>query len=303
MTHLLNRLLGEKVRLSVDCANPLFPVRADERQIEQVIMNLVVNARDAMPDGGEVYLAARNEELDRALHRGRARIEKGKYVLVTVRDTGSGIPALIIDNIFEPFFTTKRQGEGTGLGLSTAYGIVKQTEGFIFAENAQGGGAEFEIFIPAAGSAEVTPPKKREPAETQNRPRRGNVRVLLVEDEAPVRSFVSRALAHRGFDVTEAATGEEALKICEGAETSFDLVITDVIMPGLDGPGWAKQAGFSTSEAPIIFMSGYAEDDSEAALAEFANRYFLTKPFSLKELTELSEIALQECSSPLKASS
>ncbi len=211
LTHLLNRLLTDKVTLRIENATDLAPVRVDERQIEQVIMNLVVNARDAMPRGGEVRIATRNERLDRDLNRDRAVILKGDYVVIEVADSGHGIPEGKLNKIFEPFFTTKQVGEGTGLGLSTAYGIVKQTGGFIFAESPPGQGATFTIYLPAHDRVELPPAPEPEPRRARDLTGRGLV--LLVEDEDPVRSFAARALRLRGYTVVEAASGEEALEI------------------------------------------------------------------------------------------
>ena len=214
LTHLLNRLLTDKVALKIEHGTDLAPVRVDERQIEQVIMNLVVNARDAMPRGGEVRITTRNVHLARDLHRDRAVILRGDYVVIEVADSGHGIPEGKLNKIFEPFFTTKQVGEGTGLGLSTAYGIIKQTGGFIFAESPPGQGAIFTIYLPAYDKVATPPAPEPEPKRARDLTGRGLV--LLVEDEDPVRSFAARALRLRGYTVVEAASGEEALEILEG---------------------------------------------------------------------------------------
>ncbi|MFT3972540.1 MAG: ATP-binding protein [Amaricoccus sp.] len=284
LTHLLNRLLTDKVTLRIEHGSDLWPVRADERQIEQVIMNLVVNARDAMPRGGEVRVTTRNVRLEQDSHRDRAVILKGDYVVIEVADSGHGIPEGKLNKIFEPFFTTKQVGEGTGLGLSTAYGIVKQTGGFIFADSPDQRGAIFTIYLPAYDKAETPPPVAAEPRRPRDLTGRGLV--LLVEDEDPVRSFAARALRLRGYTVVEAASGEEALEILNDRGLHVDLMLSDVIMPGLDGPGWVREALKARPDTKVIFMSGYAEDAFVGGDGGVPGAAFLPKPFTLIELTE-----------------
>jgi two-component system cell cycle sensor histidine kinase/response regulator CckA len=285
LTHLLNRLLTDKVTLRIEHGADLWPVRADERQIEQVIMNLVVNARDAMPRGGEVRITTRNVRLEQDSPRDRAVILTGDYVEIEVDDCGDGIPGGKLNKIFEPFFTTKQVGEGTGLGLSTAYGIVKQTGGFIFADSPDGQGAVFTIYLPAYDKAEAPVPLA---APEAKRPRdlTGRGLVLLVEDEDPVRSFAARALRLRGYTVVEAASGEEALEILKDPALRVDIMLSDVIMPGLDGPTWVREAQKARPEAKVIFMSGYAEDAFVGGDGGVPGAGFLPKPFTLNELTE-----------------
>ena len=284
LTHLLNRLLTDKVTLRIEHGPDLAPVRVDERQIEQVIMNLVVNARDAMPRGGEVRITTRNEHLAQDLHRDRAAILKGDYVVIEVADSGHGIPEGKLNKIFEPFFTTKQVGEGTGLGLSTAYGIVKQTGGFIFAESPPGQGAIFTIYLPAYDKVAAAPQVEREPRRPRDLTGRGLV--LLAEDEDPVRSFAARALRLRGYTVVEAASGEEALEILQDPALHVDIMLSDVIMPGLDGPAWVREAQKTRPDAKVIFMSGYAEDAFVGGDSGIPNSAFLPKPFTLNELTQ-----------------
>ena len=285
LTHLLNRLLTDKVTLRIEQRADLWPVRADERQIEQVIMNLVVNARDAMPRGGEVRITTRNVRLEQDSPRDRAVILTGDYVVIEVANSGHGIPEGKLNKIFEPFFTTKQVGEGTGLGLSTAYGIVKQTGGFIFADSPAGQGAIFTIYLPAYDKAEAPVPPA---APEAKRPRdlTGRGLVLLVEDEDPVRSFAARALRLRGYTVVEAASGEEALEILKDRSLHVDIMLSDVIMPGLDGPAWVREAQKARPEAKVIFMSGYAEDAFVGGDGGVPGAGFLPKPFTLNELTE-----------------
>ncbi|WP_242107332.1 PAS domain-containing sensor histidine kinase [Aliiroseovarius subalbicans] len=411
LTHLLNRLVGEKVRLDLSHDTDLLPIRADKRQLDQVLMNLVVNARDAMVDGGEIRIETRNVILDQGLNRDRATVPAGEYVTVKVIDQGCGIPADKVQKIFEPFFTTKRAGQGTGLGLSMAYGIIKQTGGFIFVDSIPGTGTTFTLYFPiysakegdetknaedtatretpdvvvldpsaevealpdvstvepafptkpvfetardvtaltpmaqppcpavtepvqemtavdldqpmdtgpdfeqnagapadellgpdpetdllaavqqAAGSAlESSPDLGESPEDGLPKPTHipateGGI-VLLVEDEAPVRAFASRALRMRGYTVLEAENAEEALKTLEDANLNVDVFVTDVIMPGMDGPTWVAQALQDRPGVRVVFVSGYAEDSVAEHQARIPNSVFLPKPFSLSELTD-----------------
>ena len=286
LTHLLNRLVGERVTLTLN-NDPVLPaIRADKRQLEQVLMNLVVNARDAMPDGGEIRVTTEGVELAEPLERDRVVVPVGNYVSVTVADQGIGIAQDKLQKVFEPFFTTKKTGEGTGLGLSTAYGIVKQTGGYIFVDSTPGVGTTFTLMFPAhgAGAEQVVAP------EAGVRPDLPQVEhsgvVLLVEDEAPVRSFATRALKMRGFTVLEAASGEEALEVLDADHPKIDVFVSDVIMPGMDGPSWVRQAREEYPNVPVIFVSGYAEDSFSDDQARIENSSFLPKPFSLSDLTE-----------------
>ena len=328
LTHLLNRLVGETVSLTQSFEPSLKMVRADKRQFEQVMMNLVVNARDAMPDGGEIRIVASVETLAQQLERDRASVPPGEYVVLRVSDQGSGIAPDKLPKIFEPFFTTKPTGKGTGLGLSTVYGIVKQSGGYIFADSQPGSGSCFTLFFPAheyvadaplvldaavlnasqvssiddddAGATFVETTQFRDAVDTSSA--LGGVGsdasdtagegvadveavVLLVEDEAPVRAFASRALRMRGYRVIEAENAEEALKTLEDDDLTVDVFVTDVIMPGMDGPGWVSQALKQRPDTRVVFVSGYAEDSVADSRAKIPNSVFLPKPFSLTELT------------------
>ena len=313
LTHLLTRLVGERISLVLDHDPDLGAIRADRRQLEQVIMNLVVNARDAMPMGGVIRIETRALQLGAEMEYGRARVPAGTYALIRVIDQGIGIPADIVDKIFEPFFTTKKVGEGTGLGLSTAYGIVKQMGGFIFCDSVEGSGTTFSLYFaladtassraasapglppPPPGSVEVpvpvarpaprTAPRQTPAAEVAAGSGRGRA-VLLVEDEAPVRAFAARALRHQGYQVFEAQDGEQALEFLEDPSVQVDIFVTDVIMPGIDGPGWVTQALDRRPQTPVVFVSGYTEDTLSAALTRIPRAVFLGKPFSLGDLTE-----------------
>ncbi len=284
LTHLLNRLLTDKVVLSIAHGPDLMPVRVDERQLEQVIMNLVVNARDAMPRGGEVRITTRNLRLEHELHRDRAIVLPGDYVVVEVADSGTGIPEGKLNKIFEPFYTTKQVGEGTGLGLSTAYGIIKQTGGFIFADSPPGSGAIFTIYLPANDRIDPVAPPEPEPRRVRDLTGRGLV--LLVEDEDAVRSFAARALRLRGYTVLEAGSGEQALDILSDPNLTVDVMLSDVIMPGLDGPAWVREAQKARPEVKVVFMSGYAEDAFVGGDSGIPGSAFLPKPFTLNELTQ-----------------
>lgn len=282
--HLLNRLVGERITLTLTHGDSLAPIRSDRRQFEQVLMNLVVNARDAMPMGGEIRIRTETLALPDGLKRDEVNLPPGQYTRIRVCDDGVGIPAQNLHKVFDPFFTSKRQGEGTGLGLSTVYGIVKQSGGYIFVDSEEGVGTTFSLYF-AAQKAEETPvpAPANAPRTTPLLERRALV--LLVEDEAPVRSFAARALELQGHRVIEAESGEEALDILSDPAIRPDMFVTDVVMPGLDGPGWIARIRDRFPDTPVLFMSGYAADRRVAAQARISNAGFLGKPFSLAEFT------------------
>lgn len=283
LTHLLNRLVGERTTLLLSHEPGLDAIRADKRQLEQVVMNLVVNSRDAMPEGGEIRIVTQNITLEEPLRRDRAVVAPGRYVSVEVIDEGTGIAPDKLDKVFEPFFTTKGVGKGTGLGLSTVYGIVKQSGGFIFADSVEGQGTTFRLLFPAhAHRKAVSAASDTTGACTSC----GHGTVLLVEDEVPVRAFASRALQLRGYSVIEAGSAEDALEILGDTTLSVDVFVTDVVMPGLDGPGWVQKALADRPDVPVVFVSGYAEETFGEAQARIARSVFLPKPFSLDELVE-----------------
>lgn len=284
--HLLNRLVGEKITLTLRHGEGVAAIRSDKRQFEQVLMNLVVNARDALPMGGEIRIETEACDLPQGLTRDQVMLPPGDYTCIRISDDGIGIPQSLLPKIFDPFFTTKRQGEGTGLGLSTVYGIVKQSGGFIFVDSEEGVGTSFTLYFSAQKAAKPAPAAPRAPRAVQaaafNRPR---ALVLLVEDEAPVRSFAARALELQGHRVITAESGEAALEILSDQTVRPDCFVSDVIMPGLDGPGWISQVRDRFPETPVLFISGYAEDNRLAAQARISNATFLGKPFSLAEFT------------------
>jgi two-component system, cell cycle sensor histidine kinase and response regulator CckA len=282
-THLLNRLVGEKVRLRLAHAPDLGAIRADKRQFEQVVMNLVVNARDAMPRGGTIRVETEALTLRDDLHRNRARVPAGDYAVIRVQDTGVGISGDKLEKIFEPFFTTKRPGEGTGLGLSTVYGIVKQSGGFIFVDSTVDEGTVFSLYFPI--NETVDTPRVEFVAAPRVMARAGSGTVLLVEDEAPVRAFASRALRLRGYTVIEAECAEDALLVLADPAVEVDVFVTDVVMPGMDGPSWVKEALLTRPGVRVVFVSGYAEDVLSEEQSRIPNSVFLPKPFSLNELT------------------
>jgi two-component system, cell cycle sensor histidine kinase and response regulator CckA len=295
LSMLLRRLLGERVALDlVPTRGGLWPVKADQSQFEQVIVNLAVNARDAMPDGGKLTLRAANVTAAESLELAPKGVPPGEYVLVEVRDSGTGIPPDVIDHIFEPFFSTKEVGKGTGLGLSTVYGIVKQTGGFIFPESIIGQGTTFRILLPRhVPTAEETAPTivpadgaagRKAAAKPADDTGRGTV--LLVEDEEGLRGLNARGLTSRGYTVLQAANGFEAVEAFESYAGKIDLVVSDVVMPEMDGPTLLTKLRGRDPGVKIIFVSGYAEEAFEKNLPE-GDQYkynFLAKPFTLKQL-------------------
>ena len=283
LTHLLDRLVGEKVQLRLEYDPVKRAVRADKRQLEQVVMNLVVNARDSMPEGGEILISTAGTEICEPMLRDRVAVPKGAYVSISIQDKGCGIASDKLQKIFEPFYTTKRTGEGTGLGLSTVYGIVKQTGGYIFVDSSVGQGTIFTLLLPASdlpSQKAASPPSDIK--LVANRPEGGAV--LLVEDEATVRTFAARALRLCGYSVLVAESGERALEIAQNPTVKFDLFVTDVVMPGRGGPSWVREALQTRPHIRIIFMSGYAEDKLTADQSSVPNLIFLAKPFSLTQL-------------------
>src|SRR5271163_2216373 len=282
---LLRRLVGETIELDVVHGRDLWLVQADLNQFEQVVVNLVVNARDAMADGGRITLRTRNVPAADCAEFGEKSLIPADYVLVEVQDSGHGIPADVRDKIFEPFFTTKEVGKGTGLGLSMVYGIVKQTGGYVFCESEPGRGATFRILLPRHFADAVAEPAKKEAAKPPA-DLTGHGAILLVEDEEAVRAFASRALASRGYTVLEADSGLDALRVVEEAGGKIDLIVSDVIMPEMDGPTMLTELRKRGLSAKIIFVSGYADDAFAKNLPQGQEFVFLPKPFSLKQLIE-----------------
>jgi two-component system cell cycle sensor histidine kinase/response regulator CckA len=285
VSHLLKRLLGETVVLQVKHGRELGAVRADPGQLEQVIVNLAVNARDAMAGtgGGKVIIQTYAVTADQVAEIGSDILPTADYTALSISDTGCGIPPSVLGKIFEPFFTTKEVGKGTGLGLSTVYGIVKQSGGFIFAESKVGEGTSFVIYLPVHQEERTAPVRAALPLPKAEETWGTGV-VLLVEDEAMVRTVAERALTRQGYTVLTAANGEEALEIVGRGEV-IDLLITDVVMPIMDGPTMVREARLTRPELPILFMSGYAEEQLRRSI-DFDNVAFLPKPFSVQQLSE-----------------
>ncbi len=306
LTMLLRRLIGEKVTLEVVHGRDLWPVKVDISQLEQVIVNLAVNARDAMPGGGRLLLRTANVTAKESETFHGKGMPAANYVLVEVADTGTGIPASIVDKIFEPFFSTKDVGKGTGLGLSTVYGIIKQTGGFIYVNSAEQKGTTFRIFLPRhVASAQETAAERAaadvpldataitDALDAADQVKRaasvdltGEGTILLVEDEEGLRALNARGLASRGYTVLEAGNGIEAIDVLEKSAGQIDLVVSDVVMPEMDGPTMARELRTRNPGLKIIFVSGYAEDAFQKHLPEHEKGQFafLPKPFTLKQL-------------------
>jgi two-component system cell cycle sensor histidine kinase/response regulator CckA len=302
---LLRRLLREDIRLETDYAPGAPLVRVDKAQLEMAVMNLVVNARDALRAGanraredvardganrdetwlGTIRLRSARVTPAAAAALGCPAPGAGDMALIEVSDDGPGIPPEVIDSIFEPFFTTKGAGEGTGLGLATVYGIVEQSEGSIVAVSAPGEGATFRIFLPAH-APRLTPPPAPAPAAPAARDLSGAGRILFVEDEGRVRDIAARLLRRQGYEVIEAGDGEEALELARVNAGRIDLMISDVSMPGMDGPTLLKAARPYLGAAPVMFISGYAQSEFSDLLEGEAGVSFLPKPLSLPSLAE-----------------
>ncbi|MGO4705781.1 cell cycle histidine kinase CckA [Microvirga sp. 2MCAF38] len=289
LSMLLKRLLGERVQLDLNHGRELWFVKADVNQFEQVIVNMAVNARDAMPGGGKLAIRTANVSAHEAARLKVSGMTPADYVLVEVSDSGTGMTPDILEKVFEPFFTTKEIGKGTGLGLSTVFGIIKQSGGFIDVDSKIGQGTTFRIYLPRhipeaqAPAEEVKPESVKKPAADMT----GQGIILLVEDEDPVRAVNARALSARGYTVLEAASGVEALQIMDERGVPVDLVVSDVVMPEMDGPTLLGELRKRYPDLKVIFVSGYAEDAFKKNLPEGEEFNFLPKPFSLRQLVEL----------------
>jgi two-component system, cell cycle sensor histidine kinase and response regulator CckA len=282
---LLNRTLSEKIELKIVSGRDLWHVKADRSQFDNVIINLAVNARDAMPNGGCLTIRTRNISERDSLKAVGLGVTAGEYVLIEVEDTGVGMTPEVMAKIFEPFFSTKEVGKGTGLGLSTAYGIVKQTGGYIFADSEVGKGTSFAVYLPrhiVEHEEEIAQP--REKKKEASRDLTGSGRVLLVEDEDVVRQVAARALARQGYEVLEAGTGVEAMEVMAREKGRVDIVVSDVIMPEMDGPTLLKELRKTNPGLKFIFVSGYPDDAFKKSLDENEAYSFLPKPFTLPQL-------------------
>lgn len=276
---MLKRLIGENIDLALDLAKEETWIKADPGRLEQVIMNLIVNARDAMPKGGKVTIKTENVELDEKYSNMHMEVRRGPHVMISVADTGCGMDSEVMSHIFEPFFTTKEAGKGTGLGLATVYGIVKQSGGNIYVYSEPGLGTTFKVYLPR-----VTEEVGAEAAPARSKALRGAETILLVEDDDGMRGFALRALREAGYTVIEARNAEEAVKLCEDNAARINLILTDTIMPGLNGYELYGILSKRCPEMKVIFMSGYT--DTELASASLAEEKlpFLQKPFGADAL-------------------
>lgn len=289
VSHLLRRLIGVNIELKLVHGNDLGMVKVDGGQMEQVLVNMAVNARDAMPDGGSLTIGTRALHNTSSMTFGEDVMPVGDWVVIDVKDTGTGIPPDVLKRIFEPFFTTKDVGKGTGLGLATVYGIVRQTGGYLGVESVVGQGTTFSIYLPRVNEEEVANTQTVSAPEETESDLTGTSRILLVEDEDAVRTFSTRALTNKGYEVLTAEHGEAGLAVFKELDKPIDLLITDVMMPGMDGPTLAKEIRAVTPNLKIIFVSGYTEEKLKDTLGE--GIYFLPKPFTLKQLaTKVKEV-------------
>jgi len=286
-THMLRHVIGEDVQLVTKLSDTTYNSRLDPDQVAQVILNLAVNARDAMPEGGTLQIETANVELDDAYTKTHPPVHPGRYVMLAVSDTGTGIDKSILPRIFDPFFTTKEVGKGTGLGLSIVYGIVKQSGGYIWAYSEPGHGTTFKVYFPVTRAALETPVA---PRETTYRP--AGQTVLVVEDEAMIRSNVRECLQQLGYQVLEAESGEIALKLCEEHRGKVDLVLTDLVMPAMGGHELAGELAERHPEVKMLFMSGYTEDTAARRDILLRGSAFLQKPFSVGDLSNAVQQAL-----------
>jgi two-component system cell cycle sensor histidine kinase/response regulator CckA len=295
-TPFVQRYVTEKVKVEIQHGRNVPAVKADKSQLELAIMNLAVNARDAMDKGGVLKIETRRVPADQVATYDYVVLDEVDYALIELSDTGTGVPADIADKIFEPFFTTKSEGKGTGLGLSTVHGIIGQLGGRIFLHNRPGEGATFRIFLPAVSDDQKPEEKPVAASSAASRPiddLTGKGRILVVEDEDSVRGIVVRALAMCGYEIEEACDGDEALEIIEDADEPFDVVLSDIMMPEMDGPTLVQEAGDKLKGARVIFMSGYAETTMRDKLDEIEGARYLQKPFTLKKVAATVKEAIE----------
>jgi two-component system, cell cycle sensor histidine kinase and response regulator CckA len=282
MSRMLRRVIGEDIKLNVVAASGLGRVKVDPSQIEQVIINLAVNARDAMPQGGELTIRTANESIGESIAEDKIRLRPGAYVLLEVSDTGCGMDSETRARVFEPFFTTKEKGRGTGLGLSTVYGVVKQSGGYIWLSSELGKGASFKIYLPSVNEAISAAKTLEAPACDPG----GAETILLVEDENAVRALLRRVLRSKGYRILEAERGEDALAICQTYQERIDLILTDIVMPKMSGQDLAHHASRLHPEAKLLYMTGYAGTKIGSAELLEMGAQFIQKPFSADTLTQ-----------------
>jgi two-component system cell cycle sensor histidine kinase/response regulator CckA len=289
MRKLLQRIIGENIELTTRQKEDLWLVRADRGQLEQVVVNLAVNARDAMPTGGKLVIEAANAQLDQSYTKTHLGVEPGEYVSLTVSDSGVGMSREVLCRLFEPFFTTKEPGKGTGLGLATVYGIVKQSGGHISVYSEPGRGSAFRVYLPRALRKEVGA------CVSGPAPVGGHETILLVEDEEMVREMTARMLTWGGYTVIQAANGPEALRACKDHEGAVHLMLTDVVMPRMSGRELAEHLAFLCPRVKVIYMSGYTDDAVLQHGVYQSDMAFLQKPFTLEVLLKrVREVLDQE---------
>jgi two-component system cell cycle sensor histidine kinase/response regulator CckA len=278
----LRRTIGEDIALTICCEPGLGTIEADRAQLELVLINLAINARDAMPVGGELKVTTATLSCGGAAVPPRAFVQPGNYVVLSIRDSGIGMDAATAARVFEPFFTTKEPGKGTGLGLSTVYGIMKQSKGYVLVDTEPGRGAEFRLFFPIAKGV----PERIAPREPPRRPQRGRETLLLVEDEEALRSVVASSLRANGYTVLDAPDGKVAMEIADAFDAPIDLLLTDVILPGISGPGFAMQLRQSHPSVKVIYMSGYSGELITQHGIEDLQSVLLEKPFRIAALLQ-----------------
>jgi PAS domain S-box-containing protein len=290
LDNMLRRVIGEDIELITILAEDLGRVKTDPGWIEQAIMNLVVNSRDAMPSGGKLTIETGNVDLDEASTYGHFDVEPGRYVMLSVSDTGAGITPEVMERLFEPFFSTKEKDKGTGLGLSTVYGIVKQSDGDIWVYSEPGKGATFKIYLPRVDE----PLEERREKVLCDELLRGSETILLVEDEENVRKLALRVLERQGYKVLSARDGDDALLICEQFKDPIHLMLTDVVMPGMSGHELAKRLKSLHPKMKVLYMSGYTDDTIvlHGVLVEGVN--YIQKPFTVDALTKKVREVLEQ---------
>jgi nitrogen-specific signal transduction histidine kinase/ActR/RegA family two-component response regulator len=289
LDQLLRRLMNENIEMKTFVSKDVGAIKADPGQIEQVIMNLVVNARDALPGGGRILIETSNVDLDSSYTLDHAVVRPGPYVLLAVTDTGVGMTADTVAHIFEPFYTTKESGRGTGLGLSTVYGIVKQSGGYIWVYSEPGKGTTFKVYLPRVMDALPSSTATEMPPSTA---RKGRETILLVEDEPAVRELIQMVLSERGYTVLEALAPEDAERLAGSNGAEIQLLLTDVVMPGISGRDLAKRLTARHPHLRVLYMSGYTFNviAQDGTLEEGIS--FLQKPFTPQVLTEKVREAL-----------
>ncbi len=293
MEHMLRRLIGEDIMLTIEAGAEAWSVRVDPGKMQQVVMNLAANARDAMPRGGHLSIVITNVTIGQKLASPHSEIPPGDYVRMAVSDTGIGMDETIRAHLFEPFFTTKPRGQGTGLGLATVYGICHQSDGHVFCHSAPGRGATFEIFLPRVHEEAG---RRHDETPMPVSPTGGCERVLLVEDDDSVRGLIASILSGAGYHVTEVRNGDEALRRLGPGDGGFDLLVTDVVMPGMDGPEVAARIAKKCPTTGVLFVSGYAEGSMTGGRVPGQGAQFLQKPFTPETLLhKVREVLESRC--------